>query len=203
MCLFINFFCYKCNIMESIESYLNNKHEDLSDTESVDFNKEKYTKFYELTNSIILFFLLNTYETQIDNINNQDFDLDKMNELISNHTYLEKSLKAQLNIYWIEINDKKTRDQLTIDFEDVLKLDIIKHYHCLFTYVKNMTLNVMKEISRIKLEKINEKKDYLEKLIQIANAIMEINKVSGLADEDEFECIDCKNIENKTTTFWN
>ena len=65
-----------------------------------------------------------------------------------------------------------------------------------------MTLNIMKEISRIKLEKINEKKDYLEKLIQIANAIMEINKVSGLADEDEFECQYCKNIENKTTTFW-
>jgi DNA replicative helicase MCM subunit Mcm2 (Cdc46/Mcm family) len=189
--------------MESIENYLNNANHDLSDTESVDFDKEKYTKFYELTNSIILFFLLNTYETQIDNINNENFNLDKMNELISNTTYLEKSLKAQLNIYWIEINDKKTRDQLTIDLEDVLKLDIIKHYYCLFTYVKNMTLNIMKEISRIKLEKINEKKDYLEKLIQIANAIMEINKVSGLADEDEFECQDCKNIEIKTTTFWN
>ncbi len=190
--------------METIRKYLEEK--DNSDSESIDFisfDKEKYTKFYELINNVILFFLLNTYETQINGIKDSVFDLDKINELICNYDYLETSLKAQLNIYWMEVHDKKIRDQLIIDLESIIDLNIIKHYYCLFTYIKNMALSIMKDTSRIKLENINDKKEYLEKIIKIAHAIMEINKVSGLEDEDEFECHNCKNVENNNTTFWN
>ena len=74
------------------EEYLKNTNLDnniiISDNE---FQKEKYEKFYDLVNNVIIFFILNTYETIIKS--NDDFDLDKINLKLSNIENIYQTLR--------------------------------------------------------------------------------------------------------------
>jgi hypothetical protein len=195
------------NYREVLSQYLNdiNNSSYESDNESTsndstEFNKEQYTKFYELVNNVILFFIMNTYETQIKNIKSDNFDIDTINNLMNDIENLQNTLKLQLNIYWIEVNNNN-KDQLVIDMDNILKLDIIKHYYCLFTFIKNMALNIIKETAKIKLD-INNTNEFIEKITKISHAILQINTITGLDDMDEFDCNNCMNIKN-IDIFWN
>jgi len=187
------------------EEYLNNTNNNINhenDNEKI-FEKEKYEKFYNLVITVIIFFILNTYETIIRST--EEFDIDKINEKLSNIDNVEELLKIQLNIYWIEFNKKNNnRDQLIIDFEDLIKIDIIKHKICLFKYIKNMCIYLIDKISQLKLENLKDHNEFKDKIGAFANSILQIDKITGLDDEDNFECIDCN--YNKTEAsdefFW-
>ena len=188
------------------EEYLNNTNNNDNNNDNNDekiFEKEKYEKFYNLVITVIIFFILNTYETIIRST--EEFDIDKINEKLSNINNVEELLKIQLNIYWIEFNKKNNnRDQLIIDFEDLIKIDIIKHKICLFKYIKNMCIYLIDKISRLKLENLKTYDEFKDKIGAFTNSILQIDKITGLDDEDNFECIDCN--YNKTEAsdefFW-
>ena len=174
------------------EEYLNNTNNNINhenDNEKI-FEKEKYEKFYNLVITVIIFFILNTYETIIRST--EEFDIDKINEKLYNIDNIQHVLKIQLNIYWIEFNKKNNnRDQLIIDFEDLLKIDIIKHKICLFKYIKNMCIYLIDKISQLKLENLKDHNEFKDKIGAFANSILQIDKITGLEDEDDFDCIDC------------
>jgi hypothetical protein len=187
------------------EEYLNNTNNNINhenDNEKI-FEKEKYEKFYNLVITVIIFFILNTYETIIRST--EEFDLDKINEKLSNIDNINNVLKIQLNIYWIEFNKKNNnRDQLIIDFEDLIKIYIIKHKICLFKYIKNMCIYLIDKISQLKLENLKDHNEFKDKIGAFANSILQIDKITGLDDEDNFECIDCNynNTEASDEFFW-
>lgn len=175
-------------------------------------NQEKYSKFYDIMNNIIIFFIMNTYETNLKNLNG---DLKKINELSSNITYIENTLKLQLNIYWNEFNkisstnNNKNKDQLIKDLNDLINLNIIDHKICLFRIIKGYCLSIVNSISKIDFSYIKDEKEYIEKIAKLTNAIMIINKTSSensnnneenndncddcdnCDDYDDFSCIDC------------
>jgi len=187
------------------EEYLNNTNNTNNNDNNDEkiFEKEKYEKFYNLVITVIIFFILNTYETIIKST--EEFDLDKINEKLSNIDNIQHVLKIQLNIYWIEFNKKKiNRDQLIIDFEDLLKIDIIKHKLCLFKYIKNMCIYLIDKISQLKLENLKDHNDFKDKIGAFTNSILQIDKMSGLEDEDNFDCLDCNynEIESNDEFFW-
>lgn len=160
------------------------------------FEKEKYEKFYNLVNNVIIFFILNTYETIIRN--NNDFDLDKINSKLCDIEKINYTLRLQLNIYWIEFNknNKNNKDQLIIDLDDLLKIGIIQHKLCLFKYIKNMCIFIINKISHIKFENLKTHNEFTDKIGVISNSILQINKIAGLEDEDDFDCDGCENKEN-------
>jgi hypothetical protein len=170
------------NILENLDNYDENEI----------FNKEKYEEFYNLVNNVILFFVLNTYETIVKE--KDTFNLEKINLIISQKEKILHTLKLQLNIYWADINKKKNHnDQLIVDLNDLIKIDIIKHKLCLFKYIKNMCIFIIEKISQINLENINTHKEFKEKIAVISNSILQINKITGLEDEDDFDCDGCEN----------
>jgi hypothetical protein len=165
------------------------------------FEKEKYEKFYDLVNNVIIFFILNTYETIIKS--NEEFDLDKINNKLSNLENIYQTLRLQLNIYWIEFNKKNNyKDQLIIDFDDLLAIDIIKHKLCLFKYIKNMCIFIVNKMAQIKLENLKTHEEFKDKIGMLANSILQINKITGLEDEDDFDCDECEN-KDYNEIFWN
>ena len=188
------------------EEYLNNTNNNDNNNDNNDekiFEKEKYEKFYNLVITVIIFFILNTYETIIKST--EEFNLDKINEKLSNIDNIQHVLKIQLNIYWIEFNKKKiNRDQLIIDFEDLLKIDIIKHKLCLFKYIKNMCIYLIDKISQLKLENLKNHNEFKDKIGAFSNSILQIDKMSGLEDEDNFDCLDCNYNETESNDefFW-
>jgi hypothetical protein len=193
------------------EKYLNNNdtNNDINNNTNNEkiFEKEKYVKFYNLVITVIIFFILNTYETLIKSTDEfvLEFDLDTINQKLSNIDNTQQILKIQLNIYWIEFNKKKNnKDQLIIDFEDLIKIDIIKHKICLFKYIKNMCIYLIDKISQLKLENLKNHNEFKDKIGAFANSILLIDKMSGLEDEDDFDCIDCNyNVtEANDEFFW-
>ncbi len=187
------------------EEYLKNNNLDIYIDDRIDidkeFDKKKYEKFYDLVNNVILFFILNTYETIIKS--KDEFNLDKINLKLSNIENINQTLRLQLNIYWIEFNKKNNcNDQLILDFEDLLSINIIKHKLCLFKYIKNMSIFIINKISEIKLENIKNYDEFIDKIGIISNSILQINKITGIEDEDDFDCDNCENIEYNEI-FWN
>lgn len=158
------------------------------------YDKEVYTKFYDLLNNISLFFVVNTFETIFKNLET-DFDINKANSLIKNSSNITETFKLQLNIIWTEFESNKNyNDQLIVDFKDLLDLNIIKHKYCLFTFIKANVLSLFKELYKLEYSSdITNKKELVEKIAKFSNAILVVNKFTGLEDEDEFECIDCNN----------
>ncbi len=184
-------------------------------------NQEKYSKFYDIMNNIIIFFIMNTYETNLKNLNG---NLEKINELSLNIDYIENTLKLQLNICWNEFNkisstnnnsiENKNKDQLIKDLNDLINLNIIDHKICLFIIIKGYCISIINSISKIDFSNIKDEKEYIEKIAKLTNAIMIINKTSSensnnknnqeennkddkdddKDDDDElddFSCIDC------------
>jgi hypothetical protein len=180
--------------MEKIQEYMKKSNilENFDDSDEIEiFEKKKYEEFYDLVNNVILFFVLNTYETLIKE--KDDFNLEKINLTISNKEKLLNTLKLQLNIYWTDFNKKKNHnDQLILDLNDLIKIDILKHKLCLFKYIKNMCIFIIEKISQINLENLNNHNDFKEKIAVISNSILQINKITGLEDEDNFECDGCE-----------
>ncbi len=196
--------------MEEIYSKILNEYHnnpDINDNESVIFDKEKYTKFYDLLNNVILFFIINSFETFAKNINlnnTNNFDIDKINYLISNTDSIINSLRMQMNICWMEYRkpNNNYKDQLITDFDDLLSMDIITHKICLFNFIKNNCISIIKELCKIKFENIKNIDEYVEKIANITNALLQINKVTGLDDEDDFNCIDCNYTSDLPEIFW-
>lgn len=193
------------NIFEKIQKEYQNSKDNFEDKhEEENFNKETYGKFYDLINNVILFFVINTYETYFLSLN-EDFSLEIFNERISNIDKILNYLQPQLNIYWSELSEKtKSTDQLIIDLQDILKLDIIKHKTCLFKFIKNLSISIIQNISTMNIVDISNYNDAKEKIAKITHAILTINKETGLEDEDEFDCGGCeyKSTEN-LKYFWN
>lgn len=180
-------------------------------------SQEKYSKFYDILNNIIVFFIMNTYETNLTNLDN---NLEKLNELSSNISYIENTLKLQLNICWEEFNkvsstnnnsvENKNKDQLIKDLNDLMNLNIIDHKICLFRIIKGYCLSIISSISKINFSDIKDNKEYIEKIAKITNAIMIINKTSSennnledSDDLDDFSCIDCNYDKNENyDIFW-
>jgi hypothetical protein len=192
------------NIFEKIQKEYQNSKDNFDDDKDEVFNKESYGKFYDLINNVILFFVINTYETYFLSLN-EDFSLENFNEKISNVDKILTYLRPQLNIYWAELSEQtKSTDQLIVDLQDILKLDIIKHKTCLFKFIKNLSILIIQNISSMNIVDITNYNDAKEKIAKIAHAILIINKETGLEDEDEFDCGGC---EYKTTEnskyFWN
>jgi len=188
------------------DEYLKNPNDqETTDTfDTLVFNKEKYTKFYDLVINVILFFILHSYETQFKKLDN-NFNLESLNNDISDYTKTLDILKIQLNIYWTTIVNNRDTDQLIIDIKDLLKMNIIRHQYCLFTFIKNIAISIIKDIARIKLEGITNFTEFTEKIALLANSILQINKITMLEDEDDFDCNECiyeldKNII--TEVFW-
>lgn len=164
-----------------------------SDQELV-YDKELYTKFYDLLNNISLFFIVNTFETVLNNLTD-NFDLNNANSIIKNHSNINDTFKLQLNIIWSEFDNSKNHDdKLIVDFNDLINLNIIKHKYCLFTFIKANVLSLFKEICKLQFtDEVKNKNELIEKIAKFSNAILIVNKFTGLEDEDEFECIDCNN----------
>lgn len=171
------------------------------------YNKDKYSKFYEIFNNVILFFIINTYETQFKKIKASDnFNLDEVNILFSRREKALDTLKLQLNLYWNEYItnfDAQNTDPLLIDINDLYKIGIIKHKLCLFKLIKNECIYIINNVlDRIKLENINDYDYLIERIAQITKAVLEIQKITEMEDEDDFDCIDC--IDTKEhEIFWN
>ncbi len=192
------------NIFEKIQKEYQNSKDNFDDDKDEVFNKETYGKFYDLINNVILFFVINSYETYFLSLN-EEFTLENFNEKISNVEKILTYLRPQLNIYWSELYEQtKSTDQLIIDFQDILKLDIIKHKTCLFKFIKNLSISIIQNISSMNIADISNYNDAKEKIAKIAHAILIINKETGLEDEDEFDCGGCeyKSSEN-SKYFWN
>ena len=188
------------------EEYLKNINiNDIDDINEKIFDKKKYEKFYNLVINVIIFFILNTYETIIKSTD--DFDLDKINYKLFNTYDAQQILKIQMNLYWQAFNktnnDNNRNDQLIIDLEDLIKIDIIKHKLCLFNYIKNMCIFLIDKISQLKLENLKNHNEFKDKIGMFANSILHIDKLSGLEDEDDFDCIGCDiSDKNNDEFFW-
>ena len=186
------------------DEYVKTQNDSDSD-ESIDvdvFDKEKYTKFFDLFNNVIIFFIMNTYETMLHKIKNEDWDLEKVSNMIDNQENLILTLKMQLNIYWREFNKKNNyKDQLITDLDDLIKIGIIRHRICLFKFIKSMCISIIGDISKIKLAGINNFDEFIDKIAKISHAILEINKSSTMEDEDGFDCNGCEFVP-KTDVFW-
>ncbi len=183
-------------VIEDCLKNINFDDEETENTNIIEFDKNKYEKFYDLINNVIIFFVLNTYETIIRK--NDYFDLEKIDSKLSEVNNIIDTLKLQLNIYWEEINKKENNnnDQLLIDLHDLLKIGIVKHNSCLFKYIKNMSIYIINKISNIKFENIKDHDEFKDKIGVISNSILQINKISCLEDEDEIECYDCQNDDS-------
>jgi len=183
----------------------NNESESDSDLDNElenNFDKDQYTKFYDILNNICLFLVINTFETLFKNLD-YNIDSNEVNKIIKNNSNLTNTLKLQLNIIWSEFDDSILHDKLLIDFKDLLDLNIIKHKFCLFSFVKSNVLSLFNELSKLEFsENIEKKSDLIEKIAKFTNAILVINKFTGLEDEDEFECVDCNN-KYVGNIFWN
>ncbi len=192
------------NIFEKIQKEYQNSKDNFDDDKDEVFNKETYGKFYDLINNVILFFVINSYETYFLSLN-EEFTLENFNEKISNVEKILTYLRPQLNIYWSELYEQtKSTDQLIIDFQDILKLDIIKHKTCLFKFIKNLSISIKQNKTKKNIVKIYNYIYLKEKIAKIDHAILIINKETGLEDEDEFDCGGCeyKSSEN-SKYFWN
>lgn len=192
------------NIFEKIQKEYQNSKDNFDDDKDEVFNKETYGKFYDLINNVILFFVINSYETYFLSLN-EEFSLENFNEKISNVDKILTYLRPQLNIYWSELSEQtKSTDQLIIDFQDILKLDIIKHKTCLFKFIKNLSISIIQNISSMNITDISNYNDAKEKIAKIAHAILIINKETGLEDEDEFDCGGCEyKCSENSKYFWN
>ena len=167
------------------------------------FNKEQYTKFYDLFNITILFFLLNTYETLLKKNYESDTNND-INTRMSNMTDLKKILQMQLNICWSEYNSPiQISEQLFDDLDNLLNYNIIKHKMCLFKLIKNTCIYIISDISKINFTEKESFPAFKERIAKIIHAMLIINKISGLEDEDEFDCdSDCNINSNQNSVFW-
>jgi hypothetical protein len=185
------------------DEYVKTQNDLCDSDESIDiFDKEKYNKFFDLFNNVIIFFIMNTYETILHKIKNEDWDLDKVNNIINNKENILLTLKIQLNIYWSEFNKKNNnKDQLITDLDDLIKVDIIKHRICLFKFIKSMCISIIGDINKILLVDVNNFDEFIDKIAKISHAILEINKASTLDDEDPFDCDGCEFV-HKTDIFW-
>jgi hypothetical protein len=193
------------NIFEKIHKEYQNSTQSNEEILDDNFDKEKYSKFYDIINNVILYFVLNSYETYFLSLK-EDFSISNFNEKISDEDKILNYLRAQLNIYWSELSEKKSNsnDQLIIDLQDSLNLDIIKHKACLFTFIKNLSISIIKSISKMNIAEVSNFNDAKEKIAKISHAILIINKETGLEDEDDFDCDGCeyKSLEN-SKYFWN
>jgi hypothetical protein len=177
-------------------------HDSNSDESTNVFDKDKYTKFFDLFNNVIIFFIMNTYETILHKIKNEDWNLEKVNNIINNNENLLLTLKIQLNIYWSEFNKKNNnKDQLITDLDDLIKVGIIRHRICLFKFIKSMCISIIGDINKIKLVDVNNFDEFIDKIAKISHAILEINKTSTFDDEDGFDCDGCEFVA-KTDIFW-
>ena len=189
------------------EEYLKNESGDSHESnESEDdvFDSEKYKKFFELFNNIVIFFIMNTYETSIHKMKNEDWDLVKVYKILENKDNLINTIKVQLNIYWGDLNKKNNeyKDQLVTDIDDLLKVGIIKHRICLFKFIKSMCLSIITDIDKMKLEDTNNFDEFIDRIAKITHAILEINKASTIEDEDDFSCDGCEFVSNTSDIFW-
>lgn len=192
---------YLKKISNSDNDEKSDEYNDEYNDEEIVYDKETYTKFYDLLNNISLFFIVNTFETICKNLDN--FNLNDANALIKNSTNIIDTFKLQLNIIWSEFDDYKNNDdKLIIDFKDLLYLNIIKHKYCLFTFIKANVLSLIKELCKLQFsDDVKNKNELIEKIAKFSNAVLVVNKFTGLEDEDEFECIDC-NDQSCIDVFW-
>jgi hypothetical protein len=67
-----------------------------------------------------------------------------------------------------------------------------------------MCIYLIDKISQLKLENLKDHNEFKDKIGAFANSILQIDKMSGLEDEDNFDCLDCNYNETESNDefFW-
>ncbi len=173
-----------------------------------EFNRDSYNELYDKINKLVIGIMYSSYTTLfLSEKLNENYELKKIQEIITNNKVLEYA-KVFLNLYWQEINDL-TKENLNNEsnvksqVKDILNLNILKNNHEVFSLLKSTSIYVMMILSKTVFDSADTYDEFTKKLFNMIRALLEINKITCLDDEDELEG-DMEISENneKRDIFW-
>ena len=186
----------RSQILDLLNEDINDDLEDNNSEDSIKFDKEKYNELYDKINELVYNIMTSSYSTLfLSEKMNENYDLTSILNITSSNKVLEYA-KVFVNLYWQEINQEK-ETQVIIQINNILSLDILKNNREIFSLLKSTCLYVMMIISRTVFDDVDNYDKFCNKLFNMIRALLEINKITCLDDEDDIEGIQ-DDISNNT-----
>lgn len=161
------------------------------------FDKNKYNELYDKINELVIGIMYSSYTTLfLSEKVNENFNLENIQQIITSNKVLEYA-KVFLNLYWQEINEKvsnkknsedlENKDNIKNQIKSILDLEILKNNFEVFSLLKSTSIYVMMILSKTVFDKVDTYDDFTNKLFNMIRALLEINKITCIDDEDELE----------------
>ncbi len=186
-----------------------NKEDELEGKNQIkEFNRDTYNELYDKINELVVGIMYSSYTTLfLSEKLNENYELKKIQEIITNNKVLEYT-KVFLNLYWQEVSESNKENlnnesNVKLQVKNILDLNILKNNYEVFSLLKSTSIYVMMILSKTVFDSVDTYDEFTKKVFNMIRALLEINKITCLDDEDELEG-DLEHIENseKRDIFW-
>jgi hypothetical protein len=156
------------------------------------FDKDKYNELYDKINELVSSVMYSSYTTLfLSEKINENFDYEKIQNIIASNKVLEYT-KVFVNLFWQEINEENFKendieDNIKIKIKSILDINILKNNMEIFSLIKSTCIYVIMILSKTTFEKTDNYDEFIKKMFNMTKALLEINKITCIDDEDELE----------------